>query len=147
MLGEKEKMSYREALQAAGAEVLAFEYFGSHQGDWWAKVSYKGEIGWVQGAFGSCDHNDAFDAEFGSMDAYCEEHKYEDKEDCQACREAGKKYDERLADFGRGYLDGLLTQEMAEEEAARDIDWDSEAQTMLDWLKLNTLDVGLCEKE
>jgi len=32
--------SYKESLEAAGAEVLAFESFGSYQGDWVALVWY-----------------------------------------------------------------------------------------------------------
>lgn len=132
-------MSYQEALEAAGAEVLEFEEFGSYQGDWWAKVRYKNELGWVQGSYGSCTGCDSFQAEFGWADANCEEHMYDHKEDCQACEEAQQKYNERLADFGRGYLDGLLTQEKAEEEAARNIEWDSDAQAMLDWMKARAL--------
>lgn len=132
-------MSYEEAMQAAGAEVLEFGRFGSYQGDWWAKVRYQGEIGWAQGSYGSCSGCDAFEAEFGYAEGDCEDHSYDHKDDCPACQEAKKKYDERLADFGRGYLDGLLTQERAEEKAARNLDWDSEAQAMLDWLKAHAL--------
>ena len=132
-------MSYEEAMQAAGAEVLEFMQFGSYQGDWWAKVRYKDELGWAQGSYGSCSGCDAFEAEFGWADADCEEHKYNHKADCPDCQEAKKKYDERLADFGRGYLDGLLTQEMAEKEASRNLDWDSDAKAMLDWLRVNKL--------
>ena len=58
-------MSYQEALEAAGATVHAFEFFGSYQGDWWAKVTYNGETGWVHGSYGSCSGCDAFEAEFG----------------------------------------------------------------------------------
>jgi hypothetical protein len=42
-------MSYKQALREAGAEVLEFAEFGSHQGDWWAKVCYKDEFGWNEG--------------------------------------------------------------------------------------------------
>ena len=47
-------MSYCQALEAAGAKILQFKSFGSYQGDWWAKVEYNGEIGWVAGSYGSC---------------------------------------------------------------------------------------------
>ena len=111
-------MGYKEALEAAGAEVMAFEEFGSYQGDWWAKVRYKGELGWVQGSYGSCSGCDAFEAEFGWDDGT----------------------PEKLAEFGRGYLDDLLLgQEQAEEEASRYIEWDSDAQEMVAWLKANAL--------
>ena len=133
-------MSYQEALEAAGAEVLEFENFGSYQGDWWAKVRYKGELGWVRGSYGSCSGCDAFEVEFGRAEGDCGEHSYNHKDDCPACQEAKKKYDERMADFGRGYLDDLLlSQEKAEEEAARNLEWDCDAQAMLDWLMAHAL--------
>jgi hypothetical protein len=88
---------YCEAMEAAGAKVLAYESFGSYQGEWYAKVEYNGEVGWVQGSFGSCSYCDAFDSEFG-FDA-------EDAPD----------YQERLADFGRTYLDTILPQQKQEE--------------------------------
>jgi len=46
-------MSYQIALEAAGAKILAFKEFGSYQGDWWAKVTYKNEMGWIKGCYGS----------------------------------------------------------------------------------------------
>ena len=137
-ISQEKDMSYEEALQAAGAEVMEFEQFGSYQGDWWAKVRYKGELGWAQGSYGSCSGCDAFAAEFGLAEGDCVEHAYNHKDDCLECQEVKKKYAEKLADFGRGYLGGLLTQEKAEEEAARNLDWDSEAQAMLDWLRTHS---------
>lgn len=85
-------MSYEEALQAAGAEVLEFEQFGSYQGDWWAKVRYKDELGWVQGSYGSCSGCDAFESEFGCAEDYCSEHAYQHNDDCPACQDAKKKW-------------------------------------------------------
>lgn len=58
-------MSYKKCLELAGAEVIVFQYFGSYQGDWWAKVRYNGQMGWVNGSFGSCSACDAFEFEFG----------------------------------------------------------------------------------
>ena len=52
-------MSYELALEEAGAKVLEFQSFGSFQGEWWAKVEYNGEIGWVAGCYGSCSGCDA----------------------------------------------------------------------------------------
>lgn len=132
-------MSYAKAMQAAGAEVIEFECFGSYQGEWWAKVRYEGRIGWVQGSYGSCSGCDAFEGEFGFAYMDCEEHRWDHKDDCTACQEAKRQYDKRLADFGRLYLDELIPQEKAEEVAARNIEWDSEAQGMLDWLKSHAL--------
>lgn len=132
-------MSYENALKAAGAEILEFEQFGSYQGDWWAKVRYKEKLGWVHGSYGSCSGCDAFYAEFKYEEDFCGDHAYQSEDGCPACQEAKKKHDERLADFGRGYLDDMLDQEKAEEEAARYLDWDSEAQLMLDWLREHSL--------
>lgn len=133
-------MSYQEAMEAAGAEVLAFEEFGSYQGDWWAKVRYKGETGWVQGSYGSCSGCDAFEEEIGYGSEHCDDHRYRGSSDCPACQEVHTAYNKKLAEFGRGYLDDLLlTQEKAEEEAGRYIEWDSEAQAMVDWIRANAL--------
>lgn len=133
-------MSYKEAMEAAGAEVIAYEEFGSYQGDWWAKVLYKGEIGWVKGSFGSCCGCDAFQAEFDYAEADCADHAYDHQDDCAECQQAKSKYDKHLAEFGRGYLDDmLLSQEEAEKIAAENIEWDSDAQEMVDWLKANAI--------
>ena len=110
-------MSYRDALTAAGANVIAFEHFGDWQGSWVALVEYKGERGWVQGSFGSCDHCDAFEAEFG-WDA-------EQEED----------YQERLASFGESYLGGLQTTEQIIAEHAPNVHWDDEADNIVFWVR------------
>jgi hypothetical protein len=96
-------MGYCEAMEAAGAKVLAFQEFGSYQGEWYAKVEYNGEVGWVQGSYGSCSGCDAFEGEFGYTwyDDLSEDEKAE--------------YQRRLADFGRTYLDTILPQEKQEE--------------------------------
>lgn len=106
-------MSYKAALVAAGADVMAFEEFGSYQGDWWAAVMYRGEMGFVRGSYGSCSGCDSFQAEFTSA--------YEDT----------PGYNERLAKFGESYLDVLYTQEQAIKEAGRNSEWDSEADLMV----------------
>ena len=104
-------MSYQDALTAAGAKVIAFESFGDWQGSWVALVEYKGERGWVQGSFGSCDHCDAFQAEFGWF--------AKEEED----------YQQRLADFGRTYLDALESTDYTAGKFEEDADWDGEAET------------------
>lgn len=38
-------MSYKKCLEIAGAKVIAYEEFGSYQGDWIAVVEYKGVKG------------------------------------------------------------------------------------------------------
>lgn len=134
-------MSYEQALQAAGAEVLAFENFGSYQGNWWAKVKISDKDAWVSGSFGSCSGCDAFDAEFGYGDENCEDHRYDDRgaKGCEKCAAAKAKYAGKLTAFGAGYLEDLKTQEEAEKEASANLEWDSDAQGMLDWIKANAL--------
>lgn len=46
-------LNYQGALEVAGAMVLAYESFGSYQGDWWVLVKFRGKTGWIQGSFGS----------------------------------------------------------------------------------------------
>ena len=110
-------MSYQDALIAAGAKVIAFQEFGDWQGSWVALVEYKGERGWVQGSFGSCDHCDAFQAEFGWFD---------DEQD---------DYQERLASFGESYLGGLQTTEQVLAEHAANTKWDDEADNIVFWVR------------
>lgn len=112
-------MGYQEAMEAAGAEVLAFESFGSYQGDWWALVRFDGRTGWVRGSYGSCSGCDAFEAEFG----------YDDKDP------------KKLAAFGKGYLDWLMTQQEAEAAASENASWDMETDKVLAFLKNNAYDV------
>jgi len=108
---------YQEALEAAGAKVLEYEYFGDYQGTWIALVDYNGQRGFVEGSFGSCSGCDAFQAEFDYDD-------YE-KED----------YQQRLSDFGKGYLDPLLTFDQMIKSASTNIEWDYDAKEMLEWVK------------
>ena len=114
-------MSYQDALTAAGANVIAFESFGDWQGSWVALVEYKGERGWVQGSFGSCDHCDAFEAEFGW--GFDEENETE------------AQYQARLASFGESYLGGLQTTEQVLAEHAPNANWDDEADNIVFWVR------------
>jgi hypothetical protein len=134
-------MSYEEALEVAGAKVLAFEEFGDYQGTWWAKVCYKGEVGWVSGSYGSCSSCDAFEDEFGDWKGHCKDHFYyrtEQDRNCIACEIAQAEYKRRLIDFGSVYLDGMMCQEQAEKEASRYHDYDPD-QSGLVYLKENAL--------
>jgi hypothetical protein len=133
-------VSYAQAMEMAGAEILAFEQFGSYQGEWYAKVRYEGEVGWVQGSYGSCSGCDAFEAEFGYGDhEHCEEHRYQSGEvQCIDCRIAKNEYMVRMVDFGKGYLT-LQTQDWAVKEASRNLEWDSDAQEVLNWLLANAI--------
>jgi hypothetical protein len=116
-------MSYQEAMEADGAEVLAYQTFGDYQGTWIAKVKYGGVVGWVSGSYGSCSACDAFESEFGCS--------YEDEPD----------YKDRLALFGRSYLQHMMTAEEAIKDAEKDIidEWDEEdAERRISFIKENS---------
>ncbi len=134
-------MSYNQALEAAGAEVLESKYFGSYQGDWFALVKRNGTRQWVHGSYGSCSGCDAFEAEFDfdGDDRGCEDHRYDKQDNCTACAERSADYARRLATFGASYLDSAMTQDEAEKYASQHLEWDSEAQEMLDFLKANAI--------
>jgi hypothetical protein len=120
-------MSYRSALEAAGATVRAFEEFGSYQGEWWALVEYEGRRGWVNGSYGSCSGCDAFQAEF----SFCDEERWDDA--------AGKyvpssEYPAKLAEFGREYLNNIHSDQAALNAAAQNLEWDLEAEGMVKFI-------------
>ncbi|UWJ04756.1 hypothetical protein CUB19_gp38c [Stenotrophomonas phage CUB19] len=132
-------MGYEQALEAAGAKVIAFEEFGSYQGDWYALVGYNGEIGWVNGSYGSCSACDAFEGEFGFRgysggDGFWDYETDQYRAPTDAERAA---YQTKLADFGKTYLDGMMTQEQAEQAVSQYTEWDSEATAMLSFIRKN----------
>ena len=130
-------MSYKSALTAAGANVLAFESFGSCQGDWLAKVVFEGQTGYVAGSYGSCSSCDAFQAEFGWSDPECEEHRYENNtEPCEACSTLKAAYQVKLAAFGRDYLN-LVTKEELVKRFGKQSEWDMGSADVLTWLEQN----------
>lgn len=134
-------MSYTQALEAAGAKVLAEGSFGSYQGDWIALVEYKGERGFVSGSYGSCSGCDAFEAEFGYSDDWCGEHSYNRVDDCEACADVRENYRIRLEDFGRKYMDDADGNAMLDDydrmlsSASANLSWDSEAEQMVAWVE------------
>lgn len=91
-------MSYEQALEAAGVEVIEYVEFGSYQGDWLCLIRDNGVLCVAEGCYGSCSYCDAFESEFG--------YSY-DSEDGNK-----EEYEARLADFGRGYLPGWTLDEM-----------------------------------
>lgn len=110
-------MSYQEALEAAGAVVHDFQEFGSFQGDWLAKVTYNGTTGFVAGYYGSCSGCDAFEGEFGYVPT------------------TDAAYQERLAAFGREYLDGLGDGAALVARFTADLSWDGDASSVIEWLR------------
>lgn len=134
-------MSYQKAMEFAGAKVLIFKEFGSYQGEWWAKVEYKGKAGWVNGSYGSCSGCDAFQGEFDTDDSTHEHGEYTYynpmehgfKDGCEKCED----FKNRLLAFGENYLDNILTQNEAEKKASENLDWDDEAEEMVQFIKDN----------
>ena len=99
-------MGYCEALKAAGAKVEFYEEVGSYQGDWYAFVEYEGRRGLVHSSYGSCSGCDAYQDAFSWF------------------AEEEPNYQERLAEFGRGYLGHILTR--AEAEKLVEDAWESD---------------------
>lgn len=140
-------MSYQEAMQAAGAEVHEFNEFGSYQGDWWAKVTYNGQTGWVTGSYGSCSPCDAFEGEFGYTNHNCNGDDYyspfygDDKfrDGCETCQ----SLKERFIKFGQEYLECIMSQDKAEAEASENLEWDMDAQEMVDFLRAHSIGAGV----
>ena len=132
-------MSYAQALAAAGATVVEFEEFGSYQGDWIALVIYEGEMRWVMGCYGSCSGCDAFEDEFGWGDGIVEsDGRIFDRDTYtyrQATQEEIDSYKKRLADFGKSYLDTCYSQDEIEKNVSANLEWDSEAEAMLAFVK------------
>jgi len=139
--------NYATALEAAGATVLAFQSFGSYQGDWWAKVRFEDKTVWVHGYYGSCSGCDSFNAEFTWEGDKCDEHAYNDAAAamCLDCQAAAQKYADNLARFGARYLEPseVLDQAAAEKKVSENLDWDLDAVDMLKWIqqnKINTIE-------
>lgn len=142
-------MSYELALEAAGARVIASEYFGSYQGDWIMLVEYMDTIGWINGSYGSCSGCDAFEGEFGfgmshehqtEFDGYnwvshSSLKEYYDP-DCEDC----KNLQQRLSEFGKEYLSSLMSQAEIEAHCKRNIGWDLGAQEMLNFVLAHTIE-------
>jgi hypothetical protein len=139
-------MAYEEALTATGAMVELYETFGSYQGDWWAKVLYNGSLGWVHGTYGSCSGCDAFESEVGySGKDTCDEHRYDYPKptNCDACEVAKKDYQKRLVEFGKCYLESIMTQAEAENEAGKEFAWKYDKEAVKETVKFlqdNTCD-------
>ena len=132
-------MGYKECLEMAGAKIVDYEQFGSYQGDWIAVVEYKGRKGFIKDYYGSCSGCDAYESEFGYSyhecgdDNYYSPHYSGYKENCNICQTEKQK----AINFGKRYLENILSYEEILENVSKDIDWDLEAQEMIDFVKRN----------
>lgn len=134
--------NYIRTLQYCGATVYESKKFGSYQGDWWAFVEYNDERFFVHGTFGSCPVCDSFQSETDSS------FFYDDPFDVLNGKEVYNDYGIRrtLTDdekielsgiikmIGHRYLDDPLTYDQAIKIASVDLDWDEDAQDMVDFI-------------
>lgn len=110
-------MSYMDALEAAGAKVIRYEYFGDYQGTILAEVEYDGRRGYVDISYGSCSGCDSYQA-------------FEDDFDWDIGPD-----EEALAEFGRRYLEDIESADKLIEQFAKRLDWDYEAEDAIKWLR------------
>ena len=128
---------YQGALLLAGAEVLAFECFGSYQGDWLAKVRINGQIRWVHDYFGSCSYCDAFEHDLGGkFEHSCADNRYHNPvyrgftSGCAQCQKAK----EAIGEFGKRYLEDAVEFDEVRSQVVKNAEWDMDAQKMVTWL-------------
>lgn len=143
-------MSYQQALQAAGANVIGIHYAGSYQGTWGAVVEYQGKKGLVTGNYGSCSMCDAFQAEFEQLMWGSDVISY-DSETGEYTKDYGdvvctkEEYDaqeaenqQKLSDFGKRYLHVIQDKWDVENQlnhlSKDEDDWyDAEMRELLEW--------------
>lgn len=105
-------MSYKLALETAGAVIKEYKEFGSYQGTWIA-VLENGNI--VEGSYGSCSGCDSFHAEFDYHEIleeqedgkYYRNNYHWDEDELiskEEAEEINEQYKQRLVNFGLSYL-------------------------------------------
>jgi len=119
---------YDDLLRFGGAKVLAYEAFGSYQGDWIAKVRIKFRVKWIHGGFGSCSGCDAIQSET----EHCSHHWEQFKNDCDKCQECVQGLKRLAAE----YIAEATTFDDVFKEISKH-DWDSETPKMVKWMEAN----------
>lgn len=122
------RAGYEGCLEAAGAVVLEFQQFGSYQGTWYAACLYNEQLVWAEGSFGSCSGCDSYQAEFGySID---------------------ETPVEKMAAFGKGYLDSAYTHEQMLEYIARNPppEWDSDHREAYEFIENFNVTIALTRR-
>ena len=119
-------MSYTDAITAVGIEILAYQSFGDWQGTYVYHVSYNGQTGWLFVSYGSCSGCDSWESYRNSLGGYDYECTLQD-----------------LVDFGRPYINRIMSAQEALKNAGQDVDWDLEQEPMLNFVKsrINTVPV------
>jgi len=110
--------TYSLALEAAGAVVELMHETGGYQGTAWFRVKLpSGARGWIAIDYGSCSGCDDLEANAGELSKSL----------------AG------LAEFGRGYFDGLLDQAAAEKKAAEYGEFDEASREAAKYVREHAL--------
>lgn len=120
---------YDDLLRWHGAAVLAYQKFGSYQGDWYALVEWEGRRFWIHDYYGSCSGCDALESETGYH------YHYSYKKYPNPCPECGK-IEHNFHALARGYLGSPMTYEEVIAYAAKNGAWDVSAEEMVSWIKL-----------
>jgi len=110
------EMSYIGAVEAAGANVIRYQYFGAYQGTILAQVEYDGNNGYIEISYGTCSYCDpyqAFEEDLGW------DHT---------------PTTEELSNFGRNYLEDLSTRDEILEKYTAMAKWDIDAEDVIKWL-------------
>ena len=131
-------MDYKNAIKLAGGKILAYKTFGSCQGRWIAIINIKGTTKYITDYFGS--HSDCDTLKFNFKDSWHDncinEHYYNPihdgfNENCKTCQRIKKKF----ILFGQEYIDNAISFEECLKIISKDLAWDLEVQTMINWLK------------
>lgn len=136
--------NYIRTLQYCGATVYESKKFGSHQGDWWAFVEYNDERFFVHGRFGSCTACDSFRREtYSSFFYYDPFDLLNGEEFCDDNCTIRTLTDNEKVELsgiikmiGYRYLDDPLTYDQAIKIASEDLDWDEDAQDMVEFVNM-----------
>jgi hypothetical protein len=105
-------------LELAGARVIAYETFGSYQGDWLAKVEHNGAVKWIHGSYGSCSGCDAL------------EHALED---CEWDDEEGRN--QKMKEIGHNELMNPTPYRDIINRFKTDSEWDGDAIKAVEFLE------------
>lgn len=128
---------YNGMLEIAGAKVIAYQSFGSYQGDWIAEVVYNGKHGYVHSYYGSCSGCDALQAEFDfSSHDHFDTNYYNPLYNgvdttCETCMSVYKK----MQEFGASYLKEIISYDEILANISKNLEWDSDAEEMVKWVK------------
>lgn len=128
---------YSDCLKMAGAEVLAYETFGSYQGDWLAKVRFEGKEGFIKGSYGSCSGCDYLQAEMpsGHDEGHDDEYVWELDEAVKrpGCAKCQRMVSVAVA-IGKDYLDQIIDPARMIAKVSENIEWDMSAKELVRWV-------------